>query len=163
MQTNRLRRGNALLITLIALAVLLVLVMAAIQFTGTNKEAAIASSRADEMQACATVARRVLLSKLRTVGVAPTSLTLQTKLPSAAALADQNELLTAHLDKTAPEPVIVALDSSSMGASRKQTREMANTLGPTTMGGGYYRVVVTCQHPTSKSQSELEFTFRHGL
>lgn len=161
---RRLRtRGNTLLITLIALAVLLVLVLAAIQFTGTNKEGAIAASRADEMQACATVARRVLLSKLRTVGVTTSSLQLNTQIPSAETTAEQNRLLTAHFDKNTPEPVIVALDSSVMGASRSQVREMANTLGPTTMGGSYYRVVVTCQHPGSKSQSELEFTFRHGL
>ena len=45
-------RGNALMITLIALAVLLMLVASAIQFTGTNQEAAIAKSRADETRAC---------------------------------------------------------------------------------------------------------------
>ncbi len=162
---HRLRktRGNALMMTLIALAVLLMLVSAAIQFTGTNREAAIAMSRADEMSACATVARRVLLSKLRTVGVDISTLQLNTALPSSTVAAEQNQVISAHFDSTTPEPVIVSVDSSAMGASRSQAREMANTLGPSTMGGSYYRVVVTCRHPISNSQSELEFTFRHGL
>lgn len=157
------RRGNALMMTLIALAVLLMLVAAAIQFTGTNREAAVAKSRADEMQACATVARRVLLSKLRATGVAVGTLTLNTQLPSSMNIADQNRVLSAHYDKNVPEPVIVSLRSDSMGASRKQVKEVANIIGPPTMGGSYFRVVVTCQHPMSGSQSELEFTFRHGL
>lgn len=157
------RRGNALMMTLIALAVLLMLVAAAIQFTGTNREAAVAKSRADEMQACATVARRVLLSKLRSTGVSVGALTLNTQIPSSMNVAEQNRILSAHYDKNVPEPVIIKLKSESMGASRKQVREVANIIGPPTMGGSYFRVVVTCQHPTSGSQSELEFTFRHGL
>ena len=74
-------RGNALLMTLIALAVLMMIVAAAIQFTGTNREAAISKARADEVQACATTARKLLLSKLRTFGVSAGALVLDTKLP----------------------------------------------------------------------------------
>lgn len=157
------RRGNALMMTLIALAVLLMLVAAAIQFTGSNREAAVAKSRADEMQACATVARKVLLSKLRTFGVPPGTLSLNTPIPSSMNVAEQNRVVTAHLDQATPQAVVVALDSRAMGASRNQVADVANRLGATTLGGQYYRVVVTCQHPTSGSQSELEFTFRHGL
>lgn len=163
MHRLRITRGNALMMTLIALAVLLMLVSAAIQFTGTNREAAIAMSRSDEMKACATVARRVLLSKLRTSNISPATLELNTVIPSSTVVAEQNQVVSAHFDSTIPEPVIVKLDSRSFGASRGQVREMANTIGPPTMGGSYYRVVVTCRHPISNSQSELEFTFRHGL
>ncbi len=55
------------------------------------------------------------------------------------------------------------LDSKVMGGSRYQVREMANTLAQTTLGGEYYRVIVSCRHPTSNAESEVEFTFRHGI
>lgn len=161
-------RGNSLLMTLIALAVLMMLVAAAIQFTGTNREAAISKARADELQACATTGRKLLLSQLRTLG--PTlgggaaSLTLDTKLPDTQLTTTDKVLRSGHYDNTAVEPVIVKLDSKAMGASRNQVREMANTLpDSTTLGGSYFRVIVTCKNPSSNAQSEVEFTFRHGL
>ena len=157
------RRGNALLMTLIALAVLMMIVAAAIQFTGTNREASISKARADEVQACATTARKLLLSKLRTFGVSPATLSLNQKFPDTQLAATDKEMRTAHFDSTAPEPVIVKLDSTVMGSSRYQVRDMANAIADPTMGGGYYRVVVTCRNPSSNAQSEVEFTFRHGI
>jgi hypothetical protein len=70
---------------------------------------------------------------------------------------------TAHFDSPALQPVIVKLDSTVMGASRYQVREMSNSMSQTTQGGDYYRVVVTCRYPGSNAQSEVEFTFRHGI
>ena len=163
MFTTRSQRGNALMMTMIALAVLMMIVAAAIQFTGTNREAAISKARGDEMQACATVARKMLLSRLRTFGVPTGTLSLNTTIPDEQATGDQRQVRTGHFGATSPEAVIVKLDSASMGASRDQVRDVSNTLSSTTLGGDYYRVVVTCRHPTSNSESELEFTFRHGL
>lgn len=157
-------RGNALMMTLIALAVLMMIVAAAIQFTGTNREASISKARADEVQACASTARKLLLSKLRTFGVSATDLTVNSeKFPDTQSTATDKVMRTAHFDSTAPETVIVKLDSKVMGASRYQVRDMANTLAESTLGGAYYRVVVTCRNPSSNAQSEVEFTFRHGL
>ena len=156
-------RGNSLMMTLISLAVLLLLVAALIQSNGSNRDASVSKTRADELQACATTARQVLLSRLRTFGVQTDTLTLNQKLPDAQNAGEQKTMLSAHYDKTAPEAVIVKLESSAMGASRDQGRDVANTLASTTLGGQYYRVVVTCRHPSSNDQSELEFTFRHGL
>lgn len=156
-------RGNALVLTLVALAVLMLLVAGAIQFTGSNREAAVSRSRADEMQACATTARKVLLSKLRTFGVPVGGLTLNTTIPDDSTAGEQKTIRTAHMGATAAEPVIVKLDSTVMGASRRQVRDVSNTLAATTLGGDYYRVVVTCQHPSTNAQSEVEFTFRHGI
>ena len=164
MKPNNLRtRGNALIVTLVALAVLMMIVAAAIQFTGTNREASISKARADEVQACATTGRKVLLSKLRTFGVSPTNLTVNDNFPDTQASSTDKVMRTAHFDNTGTEPVIVKLDSKLMGASRYQVRDMANTLAQSTLGGDYYRVVVTCRNPSSNAQSEVEFTFRHGL
>lgn len=164
-------RGNALMVTLIALAVLMLLVAAAIQFTGTNREAAITKARADEVQACAEVGRKMLLAKLRAAGggasvlpvVDPMQVTLNGKLPDSQTAGQEKEIRTAHFDGTASNAVIVKLDSTVMGSSRYQARDMANTLAQTTLGGSYYRVVVSCKHPSSNAQSEVEFTFRYGL
>jgi Tfp pilus assembly protein PilW len=156
-------RGNALIMTLIALAVLMLVVAAAIQFTGTNREASANKARADEVQACATTARKLLLSKLRTFGVPTGGLTLNTVIPDTQSAATDKQVRTAHYDATAPQAVIVKLDSTVMGSSRYQVRDVSNTLAQTTLGGEYYRVVVTCRNPTNDAQSEVEFTFRHGI
>ena len=157
-------RGNALLMTLIALAVLMMIVAAAIQFTGTNREAAVSKARADELQACANTGRKLILSKLRTFGTPTGGLTLATViLPDSASAGAHKELRTAHYDSLALQPVVVKLDSTVMGSSRYQVRDVANTISQTTLGGQYYRVIVTCRHPVSNAQSEVEFTFRHGI
>lgn len=160
---DRTRRGNALMMTLIGLAVLMLMVAGAITFTGANREAAASKARADELQACANTARKLLLGKLRTFGVPATDLSLDTTLPNEAATAQQAQVRTGHFGATAVEPTIVKLDATAMGASRYQVRDVANTLSSTTLGGEYYRVVVSCRSPTSGAESELEFTFRHGL
>jgi hypothetical protein len=156
-------RGNALLMTLVALAVLMMIVVAAIQFTGTNREAAMSKGRSDELQACATTARKLLLSKLRTFGVNTGTLQLNTAIPDSLTAGSEKIMRTGHYDSTSPEPVIVKLDAKVMGSSRGQLRDMANTLAGSTLGGEYYRVVVTCLQPNSSAQSEVEFTFRHGI
>ncbi|HET9451110.1 MAG TPA: hypothetical protein VFO83_09525, partial [Aggregicoccus sp.] len=73
-------RGSALLITLIAMGVLGVLVVGALQFTGTNRAAAVAKMRGDRVSACAETARRYLLSRLRVYGVDVSGLTLEQTL-----------------------------------------------------------------------------------
>ena len=131
-------RGNALMITLIALAVLLMLVASAIQFTGTNQEAAIAKSRADETRACDDVARRMLLSKLRTFGVSVTDLKIENQI-----LPDLEVVNTAHFDQDVGQPVIVTVDSSTMSVARNQGRDVSNVLARTPLGGQYHRVIVS--------------------
>lgn len=159
--------GNTLMITLIALAVLMLLVAAAIQFTGTNNEAAIAKSRGDDLQACADTARKLIVAKLRTFpganAVSTSNLTLNTRIPDEQTGANDKLTRTAHIGSSALEPVIVKLSATAMGSSRYQARDVANTLAQSTLGGEYYRVVVSCKQPTTGAESEVEFTFRHGL
>ncbi len=167
------------MVVMIALAVLLFLVAAAIEINGTANEGAIASARADEMQACAAAARRVLLSRLPniTLGGAPSpdgqpvvsgSFTMDTRtgygLPTSATAAEQNYALTGHLDDTAVQTSIVSLNASAMGSAANSMRSVANTAGvdPVTTAQ-FYRVAVTCHHPNSNAKSELEFTVRHGF
>jgi hypothetical protein len=156
-------RGNALIIVLIGIAVLMLLVAGAIRFTGDNRVAATSKARADELQACADTAKKLLLSRLRTFGVPATGLTFDVRLPNEPLPANQAQLRTGHIGATGAEPTIVKLDATAMGSSRYQVRDMANTLAATTLGGEYYRVVVSCRHPDTGASSELEFTFRHGL
>lgn len=156
------RRGNALVVTLIGLAVLMVLVAAAIKFTGTNRESAASKARADQLGACASTAKRALLSRLRTYGVSVTDLQLNTNLPDGTS-AQQSNMMTGHFDATAPEPTIVRLDATSMGAARNQLRDVSNNMAATTLGGSYYRVVARCRSPYNGAESEVEFTFRHGI
>jgi hypothetical protein len=160
---NASRRGNALITVMIGLAVLLMLVAAAIKFTGASSQASMSKAKADQLSACAVTAKRTLLSKLRTFGVPVTNLSLNTPLPDGLSASTQSNMLTGHYDATGPEPTIIKLESSAMGQSRKQLRDMSNTLSQTTLGGSYYRVVARCRSPVNGAESEVEFTFRHGI
>ncbi len=156
--------GNALLVALIALAVLMVLVVGAIRFTGANRDAAVAKAKGDQLSSCADSARRYLLSQLRTSGVAVTDLTLNTSLPDDQAAGSQLKMLTAHYGSSTPTPTAVLVPGASMGAARRQARDLSNVLPASALlGGQYYRIVVKCQEPGTTRETELEFTFRHGI
>jgi hypothetical protein len=163
---KRAPRGNALMLTVIAMAVLLLLVMGAIQFSNHNREASSEKLRGDRVGACADAARRHLLSRLRLFRATNELQILDTKLIDDPDPSARTRMMTGHYNDALSdiaEATVVGVDPVFMGASGRQVREIANTL-PTSgfMGGQYYRVVVKCKE-TSGRESEVEFLFRYGL
>ncbi len=159
-------RGSVLLFAVIALAILMVVVAGAIAFTGTNRDAAAAKNRGDKVTACADVARRHVLARLRHFeqSVNPTDLVFKGVLPDATDEAHKTEMMTAHYGDVVEKPTIVQVDAAEFGAAADQVRDIANVLpGAGTLGGQYYRIVVKCREPNSTRESELEFVFRHGV
>jgi hypothetical protein len=155
-------RGNALLITLIAIAVLMLMVAGAIQFTHYNREAAVEKSRGDRVGACAEAARRHLLSRLKLFH-APGRLTLASELIDDADPTLRSQVLTGHYGDTAAEATVVAVSPAAMGAASRQVRDITNVMpAGGTLGGQYYRVVVKCRESGGR-ESEVEFVFRYGL
>ena len=165
MRALRVPRGNALLITVILVAVLMVLVVGAIRFTGTNRVSAGSKLSADRVAACADVARRTLLSKLRVFGVPIKGLVLNETIPDAVATGDRSTVMTAHYGASAPTATIVDINSGSMSASAASVRGMGNVApGSLTLGGQYFRVVVKCAEAApSTREAEVEFVFRYGI
>ena len=157
------RRGGTMLVTMIALAVLMVLVVGAIKFTGGNREAAVAKARGDRVAACADAARRYLLSQLAQNGVQVTALTLNQVLSDDPSVSERSRMMTAHYQDVAPQPTGALVRSSGFGASARQARELSNSApDTTTLGGSYFRVVVKCAEPGGRA-SEVEFLFKYGL
>jgi hypothetical protein len=169
------------MVTMIALAVLTVLVVGAIRFTGTNRVAAVSKVRGDRMAACAETARPYLISRLRLFGISVTDLQLDpvnsttwAKLPDDDNPAKQSIVGAGHYgtDLTITAPAIAIIPSASMGSASRQIRDLANAApNSSTLGGTYYRVVMKCQEAGTLStvtdgvarESELEFVFRYGL
>src|SRR3954469_21464620 len=90
------RRGSALLVTLIALGVLMLLVVAAIQFTGTNREGAGSKLRSDELASCAESARRALMDSLNQPGLSLAGKTWTFPLLDQAAVSGRSTIATLH-------------------------------------------------------------------
>ncbi|MCP3138956.1 hypothetical protein [Pyxidicoccus xibeiensis] len=161
-------RGSALVITLIALAVLLTMVVGVITFTGRNQAAAVAQMRGERVEACAETARQYVLSRLKAHGAfatRPIDVTLQEKLPDDQEEADRTIMRTSHLGSAhAPDggPTTAELDSNSFGGANKLVSDATNTLRKGTGTGGFYRVVVMCDEPGGR-QAETEFVFRFGI
>ncbi|ATB35657.1 hypothetical protein CYFUS_001071 [Cystobacter fuscus] len=164
---KRAPRGNALMLTVIAMAVLLLLVVGAIQFSNYNREASAEKLRGDRVGACADAARRHLLSRLKLFRATNELQILDTKLIDDPDPSARTRIMTGHYNDTAADiaqATVVGVDPVFMGASGRQAREIANTVPASGgfMGGQYYRVVVKCKE-TSGRESEVEFLFRYGL
>lgn len=165
------------MVTMIALAVLMVLVVGAIRFTGTNREAAVSKLKGDRMAACAETARRYLLSRMRIFGVAVTELNLvgdpqfgttYAYLPDDPLPAKQSIIGPGHFGDNLTSPVSAnkpqMVPGSMMAGSAALVRDLANAAPASPyLGGSYYRVVMKCQEGSGARESEIEFVFRYGL
>ncbi|HYO74806.1 MAG TPA: hypothetical protein VEU33_52920 [Archangium sp.] len=160
---TRAPRGNALMLTLIAISVLMVLVGGAIQFTNLNREATAEKLRGERVGACADAARRHLLSRLRLFRATSELQILDTKLIDHEDPNERSRMMTGHYGSEA-QSTVVAVNAVAMGEATKQARDIANTVTDSngTLGGKYYRVVVKCQESAGR-ESEVEFLFRYGL
>lgn len=155
-------RGNALLVTLIALAVLMLMTVGAIEFTGINRRAAVSQLSGDRISSCAETARRYLISRLNVFQL-PRELKLEQTLMDDPNAADRSKMMTAHYADDVAQATVVAVGSEAFSASRQQSAELANNLpSDSTRNGGYFRVVVKCKESANR-EAELEFLFRYGL
>ncbi len=155
-------RGSSLLVTMIALAVLLVIVVGAIRFTGVNREGAAAKLLGDERSACADVARAYVLSRLQLTGVPASAFPIDERLPDAPAAADQTRVLSAHYDSTVAGLTLATVEASEFSESASGVREASNTISKSGSFGQYYRVVAKCRDARGR-ESETEMVFRYGL
>lgn len=165
--TTRAPRGNALMMTLIAISVLMLLVTGAIQFTNYNREATAEKLRGDRVGACADAARRHLLSRLKLMS-SPLLRTFKAELIDDPNKNARSMMQTGHYGEP-PKPEldnsVAIVDARLMGEGGEQARDIANIApsGDGTLGGKYYRVVVKCREKASQRESEVEFLFRYGL
>ncbi|NMO17559.1 hypothetical protein HPC49_54525 [Pyxidicoccus fallax] len=159
-------RGSALVITLIALAILLLIVVGAITFTSRNRMAAVAATRNERVEACAETARRYLLSRMRVHGAFARpvpQIVLEQVLNDDAVEGDRSTMRTAHFDGDAGTMTGAPLSARSFGSAMLKVSDVVNTVGtPPGSSGRYYRVVVMCDEPNGR-QAETEFVFRFGV
>ncbi|WNG38982.1 hypothetical protein F0U60_39305 [Archangium minus] len=162
---TRVPRGNALLLTVIAIAVLMVLVGGAIQFTNRNREASAEKLRGDRVNVCAEAARRHLLSRLSLFQATGSLQILDTRLIDDPDPDARSRMTTGHYGNDTAVATVKTVDAVTMGAAGRQARDMANAApSSATLGGQYYRVVVKCEESSGGGrESEVEFLFRYGL
>jgi hypothetical protein len=174
----KLGRGQAMMVTLIALTVLMLIVMAAIRFTGTTREAAVSKLRGDKISACAEAARAYVLSRFQMFGVQATDGTLvahgstpiEAVVPSTGVTADQMRMMTGHVGSTTAGLTIAGVAASSVASTSSDVRDLANAAPSSRTFGQTYNVVVKCQEPIPPGagsdyvprESEVEFQFRFG-
>jgi Tfp pilus assembly protein PilX len=172
------QRGSALIIAMIAISVLMILVVAAIQFTGVNKEASQAKLRGDELAACAENAKRMLMSQLNdptkpigdVVAVYADGGTSGSNagnftVPNEVAIADRTNLTAGHYSNTetgTSVATIIPLGSSVLGESTRNARDMSNVSARYNFGGTPYRVTMRCRDSAGR-EAEVEFVIKYGI
>jgi hypothetical protein len=160
-------RGAALIVVLIAMAVLAVLALGVIVFTGTERDAAVQGRRSEQLRACAEVARGHVLARLRAAGVAPESIDFSQTLPDDNDPALRSVAHTGHAflgDGGVGSPTAggVLVVKTGLAAQVGQARDLTNVIAQTsTLGGQFYRVVVACD--SGGRQTEMEFLVRFGI
>ena len=159
-----LMRGNALLVAMIAMALLTILVTGAIVFTGQNQRAANSKVSADEVKACADLARRYVFSRLKVFGsnvVGPDELILMTTIVDDASAAKRSTISTRHYDDVTAAATGAVIPKGSLGVD-DSTPDKANKILLGNEGEASFGVVMMCQQASGR-QSEVEFVFKFGI
>lgn len=158
------RRGSILLVVLVVLAALTLVAMVSLQFTGREREAALSSTREEEVRACADVARASVLARLRAVGARPTELRFTEQLPDAPDAEDRSVYATGHGGGGGAQVQVdgVELVVRGVAATQRQARDVTNLIGPAVLGGQYFRIAVNCVGRSGR-QHEIELLVRFGI
>lgn len=160
---TRFQTGSALLVALIAIAVLMVLVVAAIQFTGVNREGAGAKLRGDELQACAETAKRLLLTQLNSPATPLNNNTYDFELPNRVDSTERTHAMTGHYQQDGGVGAITSVSGTSISVSSRAARDLSNGAPASAgFGGTPYKVVMKCQDSAGR-ESEVEFVFKYGI
>jgi hypothetical protein len=158
-------RGNALLVALIAMALVTMLVAGAIVFTGQNQRSAVSKTTGNEVKACADLARRYIISRLKVYGqnaVPVTDIQLVQTVVDDVDTSKRSTISTKHYDGTVAGPTGALIPAQDVGGGADTVRDVANVIASTTLGGNYYGVVVLCEQPGGR-QAEVEFVFKFGI
>lgn len=165
------RRGSVLLLVVVLLAVVTVLALAAIGFSGSERGAASSFRSSEELVACADAGRQYLLSRFRLIGRSPTQLEPTDQRLDLAGLPgcdggvsgdDARCIRSGHLGEP-PTVSGVRLVPQVTYGRRSSARDLTNVIAPASgLGGQTYQVVVHCLDSRG-SESEVEFTLRFGL
>jgi hypothetical protein len=160
-----------LLLVVVLLAVVTVLAMAAIGFSGSERGAASGFRSSEELVACADAGRQYLLSRFRLIGGSPTQLTPTDQrldlagLPAcggAPASDDARCIRSGHLGEPPTISGVRLIPQATLGR-RSSARDLTNVIAPASgLGGQNYQLVVHCVDSRG-AESEVEFTVRFGL
>ncbi len=163
------QRGSALLLSMVLVAILAGLVVAALSFSRSELAGAKADLAGDALVECADAARQHLLSHFKMFGTPPTQIELNLRtdkpgvvacapgLPEGAACLKSNHIETATTVKG------VRLVGAGMAGGGRNAQDLTNkVVRPGALGGQYYTAVVHCEDAQGR-QSEVEFGVKFGL
>ena len=164
-------RGAVLLLVVVLLAVVTVLALAAIGFSGAERGAASSFRSSEELVACADAGRQYLLSRFRLIGGSPTQLAPTDQRLDLAGLPgcggavpadDARCIRSGHLGEPPTISGVRLIPQVTLGR-RSSARDLTNVIAPASgLGGQTYQVVVHCTDSRG-AQTEVEFTLRFGL
>ncbi|ATB36090.1 hypothetical protein CYFUS_001504 [Cystobacter fuscus] len=169
------RRGSVLLLVVVLLAVLSLLAAAALSFSRSELGAVKNERSGDELLACADAGRQYMLSRFDMLGgspldLSPVNLNLNADLSSAAANcpplgsgipADARCMRSGHFGQKMSVTGVTAV-ASNAGGSRRQLRDLSNSVAPNTLGGVPHKITVHCLDENGRG-TEVEFVVRFGL
>lgn len=150
----RRRRGSALVVAVVIVAVLGVIAVALVKRSGMESDSIAAKRHYDQSVTCADGARQMLLSQFRTFGVSPTQVVLDQTV-------GEKRFTSGHYDQFAIAAVTPATGTQ---AGAIGVTDVANRTSRARLGGQVFRMTVVCtDRTTATHQSEVEFLVRFGL
>jgi len=148
--------------SMIVIGVLVVIVAAAITFTGQERKSAAQHLRREALNGCVQAARNVVVSQLRG-GAAGSALDLGSIRGEAST--GQFRMRTGHLDDDveggAPGVSLCANDSdNSAWAAMDLTNTIVDPNAPKAGAGRCYSIVASCEDLETRASREVEFQLR---
>ena len=154
-------RGSALLTTMILLAVLMVIGIAAVSLSSQERANASAKARLDFATACANAAQAKIWSELADSGLGYLGTAVQI---SPVTLPDGTVLTSGHYDADAGAVTVTnsVFAADCNGANPLAERDFTNTVVARTAGGRCYAIQARCIDPSGR-QMEVEFGLRFAF
>lgn len=156
------RRGVSMLASIIVMGVMVVLVAAAITFTGQERKSAGQHLRSEALNGCVQAARNVVVSQLRG-GAAGAALDLDAIRGQVAT--GEYRMRTGHLDDPTdgggPGVTACADDGDNTAwAAMDLTNTVVDPNAARAGAGRCYSIVASCQDLETQASREIEFQLR---
>jgi hypothetical protein len=160
-------RGFSLIIALLVVGMATLMVMGALSFTGTEREAASIRNQDEVLSGCTQMARNMFLSRMRLFGAKPDSISIDAGIGPPGP--DQMRVRTGHYSGSGLSGVLITnverIPAESVGTQQIDMHDITNVVkDKNSFLAGFYRVTATCKDKASGgTEQEVEFMVKFGI
>ncbi|HYX90502.1 MAG TPA: hypothetical protein VE782_02985 [Myxococcaceae bacterium] len=159
-------RGFMLVVAMVVLLVATLLVVGAIAFTGSERNAAANQVNNEVLSACTDAAKNLFISRVNVLRGNVADVVLDKEIVLGDGGHEGVNVKRGHFDYSDAGVTISdvrKLPDNQIGAAGSNVQEDSNAVGASPLLLGYYNITAVCTDRATGMQQEVEFTVRLGL